>query len=181
LKLNISAKLSVRTAQEMRLTVFSNMMLFRRYRIQRMPDDYRLTLLLLSVLPASRILSVFNPFAENQDDDGASISAGIDKLYSTSEQEMITLYEASLIRYFSPEYNKEFKNSFPSTNLKVLQDCYEKDFSTVIAEINHDEIPFRLKSKPWPLSSITWPYMTCTMTVIEKYFLVSQLMLRPIQ
>lgn len=114
--------------------------------LKGIPDTHKLTLLLLTVVPNSQLFTFFNPFAKNKDDDGARIRAGLDKLFKTNEQERITLYEASLIRYFSPEYNIEFKNSFPSTNLKVLQDCYEKDFSAVVAEIYIDELPFRLRS-----------------------------------
>ena len=81
------------------------------------------------------MVTVFNHHAKNKDEDSSRIRSGIDKLYGTTEQERIALYEAALIRYFSPPFNKEFKNSFPSTNLKILQDCYEKDFAAVIAEI----------------------------------------------
>ncbi len=44
------------------------------------------------------------------------------------------------------EINKEFKDSFPSTNMKCLQDCYDKDFSAIVAEFCFDEIPFLLRS-----------------------------------
>lgn len=88
-----------------------------------------------------------NPFAKNQEDGPDRITSGLDKLFNTSEQERVTLYEASLIRYFRPEFNIEFKNSFPSTNMKVLRDCYDKDFSAVIAEICIDDLPFRLFSQ----------------------------------
>lgn len=56
------------------------------------------------------------------------------------------MYEAALIRYFYPDFKKEFKDSFPSTNLKILRDCYEKDFSAVVAEICIDDLPFWLWS-----------------------------------
>jgi hypothetical protein len=87
-----------------------------------------------------------NPYARNKDDDGTRIRSGLDKLFNTTEAERISLYEAALIRYFYPEFNKEFKDSFPSTNLKILQDCYKKDFSAVIAEICIDQLPFLLFS-----------------------------------
>lgn len=115
--------------------------------IRGVPDGYKLTVLLLSVQPNNQLFTVFNPFAKNRDDDGSRVKAGLDKLFNTNEQERIALYEASLIRYFYPEYNKEFKDSFPSTNLKVLRDCYEKDFSAIVAEICIDELPFVLKSE----------------------------------
>lgn len=114
--------------------------------LKGIPEGFHLALLLLQVQTNNQLFTVFNPFAQNKDEEGARIRAGIDKLFDTSEHERITLYEASLIRYFLPSYNKEFKNSFPSTNLKILQDCYEKDFSAVIAEICIDELPFKLYS-----------------------------------
>lgn len=120
--------------------------------LKGVPDGYKLTLLLLSIQPNGQLFTLFNPFAKNKDDDGSRVRAGLDKLFNTSEQERTTLYEASLIRYFSPEFNKEFKDSFPSTNQKVLRDCYEKDFSALIAEISIDELPFRLKSEVVPAS-----------------------------
>jgi len=115
--------------------------------LKGIPQGHRLTLLLLSIQPSNQLITMFNPFAQSKDEDGSRMQSGLDKLFNTSEQERITLYEASLIRYFYPEYNKEFKDSFPSTNLKVLSDCYSKDFSAVVAEICIDELPFRLKSK----------------------------------
>lgn len=119
----------------------------QRISLLGVPSGYRLTLLLLAIKPNNQLFTVFNPRAKNKDEDGSRIRAGLDKLFNTSEAERTSLYEASLIRYFYPEFNKEFKNSFPSTNLKVLQDCYEKDFSAVVAEICIDELPFRLRSE----------------------------------
>lgn len=114
--------------------------------LKGVPKGYRLTLFLIAVQPSTQVFTLINPFAKNQDDGTARIKSGIDKLFNTTEAERISLYEAALIRYFSPEFNKEFKESFPSTNLKILQDCYKKDFSAVIAEISFDELPFRLGS-----------------------------------
>jgi len=34
----------------------------------------------------------------------------------------------------------------PSTNMKLLGDCYAKDIAAVVAEISFDELPFRLYS-----------------------------------
>jgi hypothetical protein len=115
--------------------------------LKGVPEGYRLTLLLLSIQPNGQLFTVMNPFASNKDDKSSRIRSGLDKLFNTNEQERVALYEASLIKYFRPEFNIEFKNSFPSTNLKILQDCYEKDFSAVIAEICIDDLPFRLFSQ----------------------------------
>ena len=114
--------------------------------LKGVPQGFKLSLLLLEIETINQLFTVFNPFAQNKDDDGKRIKAGLDKLFGTTEKERVALYEASLIRYFMPEFNKEFKNSFPSTNLKVLQDCYEKDFASVIAEICIDDLPFKLFS-----------------------------------
>lgn len=114
--------------------------------VKGIPADRRLTLLMLQIEPGNRMITVMNPWAKNKDDGPKRISAGLDKLFGTSDAERVTLYEASLIRYFQPPFNKEFKDSFPSTNLKVLADCYEKDFAALISEICIDELPFKLTS-----------------------------------
>ncbi|MBU1391306.1 MAG: hypothetical protein KJ856_21055 [Gammaproteobacteria bacterium] len=114
------------------------------------PANYELQLLLLEVEPSPQLITAFNPFAQQKDKTGSRIKAGLDKLFNTSEQERISLYEAALIRYFRPQFNLEFKDSFPSTRLKILHDCYEKDFSMISAEINFDEIPFQLWSGTVP-------------------------------
>lgn len=114
--------------------------------LKGVPEGHRLSLLLLAIQPNNQIFTLMNPFAMNKDEGPERIKAGLNKLFNTTEKERIALYEASLIRYFHPEFNKEFKDSFPSTNLKVLQDCYEKDFSGVVAEICIDELPFKLFS-----------------------------------
>lgn len=105
-----------------------------------------LTLLMLEVVPANRLITVMNPWAEDKSESKKRISAGLDKLFETTEAERITLFEASLIRYFQPPFNREFKDSFPSTNLKILADCYEKDFSAIVSEVKIDELPFKLSS-----------------------------------
>lgn len=115
--------------------------------IKGVPDGFMLQVILLELHSDNRIITVFLPGAKTRDDDGVRRRMGLDKLYGTTEAERVSLYEASLIRYFAPEYNKEFKNSFPSTNLKVLQDCYRKDFLAVIAEICIDPFPFYLHSE----------------------------------
>lgn len=114
--------------------------------LKGVPQGYRITLLLLAIEPSNRMITSINPFAKNTQDGEARIQQGLSKFFNTTEQERISLYEAALIRYFYPEFNKEFKDSFPSTNLKILQDCHEKDFSAVVAEICIDELPFRLWS-----------------------------------
>lgn len=50
------------------------------------------------------------------------------------------------IRYFRPEYNQKLKDSFPSTNMKQLSLCYQKDIAAVSAEVTLSGAPFRLFS-----------------------------------
>lgn len=115
--------------------------------LKGVPEGYILSLLLLEIEPSNRLITAFTPNAQITGGESDRIKAGLDKLSGTSEAEQISLFEAAMIKYFSPEYNKEFKNSFPSTNLKILQDCYDKDISAVIAQICIDELPFKLFSQ----------------------------------
>ena len=118
--------------------------------VKGIPEGYVLTILMLAIEPANRLVTMFNPWAKDANQSSERIKKGLDKLFGTNEAERTTLYEASLIRYFQPPFNKEFKNSFPSTNMKLLADCYEKDFSALVAEISIDDLPFRLYSAAAP-------------------------------
>jgi hypothetical protein len=112
--------------------------------VQGVPEGYRLELVLFEVVPATRVITMFNPKAEDKTQGGKRIKAGLDKLFGTNEKERVCLFEAAFIRYFRPPFNEKFKDSFLSTNMKVLKDCYDKDFSAVIAEIGFDELPYKL-------------------------------------
>lgn len=69
-----------------------------------------------------------------------------------TEHQQICLVEAGLIRYFQPYYNEIYKNNFPSQNHKILQSCYDLDFSGLIVEIDTEELMFSLFSKTVPPS-----------------------------
>jgi len=112
--------------------------------------DCNLTVLMLGIEPANRLITHFNPLAEVKTKGSERIAMGLDKLFGTSEAERTTLYEASLIRYFQPKFNKIFKDNFPSTDLKTLRDCYDKDFAALVAEISIDSLPFLLHSEVVP-------------------------------
>jgi hypothetical protein len=111
--------------------------------VQGIPATHRLTLLLLEIAP-NRIITAFNPKAKQQDQSSERIAHGLDKLFDTSEAERVALFEAALIRYFQPSFNTRLKDSFPSTNMKMLADCYAKDFNALIAEVCIDELPFKM-------------------------------------
>ncbi|ESX42103.1 hypothetical protein NLY43_21095 [Mesorhizobium sp. C416B] len=115
--------------------------------IKGVPEGYRFQVLMLAIAPVNQVVTIFNPRAEDDSQSEKRIGQGLDKLFGTSEKERVALYEAALIRYFLPTFNREFSDSFASTNLKILQDCYEKDFSAVSAEINFDDFPFSLYSE----------------------------------
>jgi hypothetical protein len=115
--------------------------------LRQAPDGCQIALLMVAVQPNNQIITVFNPHAREREGGQSRIRAGIDKLYGTTERERVALYEAAMIRYFRPDFNVEFKDSFPSTSLKILQDCYAKDFSAVVAEFYFDNMPFLLRSE----------------------------------
>lgn len=119
----------------------------QRIALRGVPEGYRITLLLLSIQPNNQLITMMNPFARDTASGKDRIRQGLDKLFNTTEEERVSLYEAALIRYFYPDFNKEFKDSFPSTNLKILRDCYDKDFSAVVAEICIDDLPYTLWSE----------------------------------
>jgi hypothetical protein len=57
-----------------------------------------------------------------------------------SEKQQIGLAEAGLIRYFAPEYNEIYKDSFPHERLKILDDCYKLDFAGLVVEIDTEDV-----------------------------------------
>ncbi|MDW9508807.1 hypothetical protein GOA81_28130 [Sinorhizobium meliloti] len=118
--------------------------------IKGVPEGYRFQVLMLAMDTGNTMVTMFNPHAEDTSQGDKRIGQGLDKLFGTTEKERVALYEAALIRYFFPTFNAEFKDSFPSTNLRILQDCYEKDFSAVSAEILFDDFPFTLYSEIAP-------------------------------
>ena len=61
--------------------------------------------------------------------------------------QQICLAEASLIRYFKPRYNEIYKENFPKENHKILESCYDLDFSGLVVEIDTEELTFKLFSE----------------------------------
>lgn len=118
--------------------------------IKGVPEGYRFQVLMLALETGNTVVTMFNPHADDDSEGNKRISHGLDKLFGTTEKERVALYEAALIRYFFPAFNAEFKDSFPSTNLKILQACYAKDFSAVSAEILFEDFPFTLYSDVAP-------------------------------
>ena len=116
--------------------------------VQGITPGYVLQLILVGVCE-NRLITHFNPFAQNTEKSESSkrISMGLDKLFGTTEAERVALYEAAMIRYFQPQYNKQLKHSFPSTNIKTLSDCYDKDMQAIVAEFCFDNFPYCLTTE----------------------------------
>ncbi|HCM0712920.1 TPA: hypothetical protein N2743_004416 [Vibrio parahaemolyticus] len=92
-----------------------------------------------------RVLSLMDPRSH----DVISDHRDIDRFRSImdnplTEHQQICLAEAGLIRYFQPKFNAIYKDSFPSANHKILESCYDLDFSALVVEINTDELGFSL-------------------------------------
>lgn len=64
-----------------------------------------------------------------------------------NEQQVINFTEAALIRYFSPSYNKEYKDTFPNPAHKTYSQCYDLDINSVCIELNTENIRSQIYSE----------------------------------
>jgi hypothetical protein len=88
-----------------------------------------------------RIISTMNGMDKSlirDERDEKRFTKALDADFSKKLQ--ISLVEAALIRYFQPKYNKVYKKKFPSRDLKVLQQCYQYDFSSLAVEFDTSEL-----------------------------------------
>lgn len=89
----------------------------------------------------SRIITAMNGMDKNlirDERDEKRFSKALDADFSKKLQ--ISLVEAALIRYFQPKYNTVFKKKFPSRDMKILQECYRYDFSSLAVEFDTSEL-----------------------------------------
>lgn len=77
--------------------------------------------------------------------------------------QQICLAEASLIRYFKPKYNEIYKKNFPKESHKILESCYDLDFSGLVVEIDTEELRFKLFSETVPPSE----HHICKIEIID--------------
>lgn len=63
-----------------------------------------------------------------------------------SRENRVLLAEAGLISYFEPEYNKLYKDTFPSKKHKILEELLTKDFSGLIVQMDTQNINTSLYS-----------------------------------
>jgi hypothetical protein len=93
-------------------------------------DHYRLITMMNGMVRAQ----------ESQETDSARFYSIVDN--PLSEYQQICLVEAALIRYFGPKYNSIYRNSFPSKSHKILEKCFQLDFSGLVVEIDTEELYF---------------------------------------
>lgn len=65
----------------------------------------------------------------------------------TTEGQGITVFEASLIRFFQPKYNTEYKSSFPSPDFPSYEEIYETEFDYSAVTIDTRAVLARIYSK----------------------------------
>ena len=64
-----------------------------------------------------------------------------------SEKEMINFTEAALIKYFQPEYNVTYKESFPNPAHISYKECYDLDVNSISFDLETDTIKTKLFTK----------------------------------
>lgn len=57
-----------------------------------------------------------------------------------SRKLQISLAEAALIKYFQPNYNKVYKQTFPSHSQKILRELYRSDVGALTVELNTEDL-----------------------------------------
>jgi hypothetical protein len=72
------------------------------------------------------------------EEDNAHISEVLSS--PVSEQQSVNFVEAGLIKYFEPEFNKTFKNSFPDSSHSSYASCYDLDFNQLNITLACDTI-----------------------------------------
>ena len=89
---------------------------------------------------------------ENWDNDNKRASTAMHRFLSNTlnEQQIINFTEASLIKYFKPAYNIEYKDKFPNPAHKSYSECYDLDINSVCFELGTDCIKTRLFSSTIP-------------------------------
>lgn len=74
-----------------------------------------------------------------------------DVIYNpVSEQQEVNFTEGALIKYFRPEYNIKYKNTFPSPGHTTYEQCYAIDLNMVAVEVQTEDLMLRLWSPTVP-------------------------------
>jgi len=118
--------------------------------IQNNPDfDIWLNLLSFERIMITSFDGINKYPEENRDTDIKSISTAMNKFMTNNlnEQQIINFTEASLIKYFKPKYNIEYKDKFPNPAHKSYSECYDLNVNSVCFELETDVIYTRLFTK----------------------------------
>jgi len=117
------------------------------HEVLRRTPDQDVWLLLLSFKVA--LYTIFNGQCEDFQVSDEEDDRHLEHVFKTgiTEQQAINFTEAALIRYFEPEYNEIFKNSFPNPGHKTYSECYDLDINSVMVTIETDNLGFMLWSK----------------------------------
>lgn len=73
---------------------------------------------------------------EYEKDDEKRLNKFLESKLTLTHEQQTTLTEAALIRYFKPEYNTNYKKTFPSKSHSKYDECYNLDLYGVSIEIN---------------------------------------------
>lgn len=87
-------------------------------------------------------------FQTSQSEDAEHSNRVLD--FDITEQQRINFTEAALIRYFRPEYNVVFEDSFPNPAHRTYAQCYDLDLNAICVELQTEEIGTRLWSPAVP-------------------------------
>lgn len=95
------------------------------------------------------LLASFDGRSKNYATSEPEDNAHIKQVLSTpiTEQQKINFTEAALIRYFQPEYNKIYKESFPNPAHSTYSECYDVDLNMVCVEVQTEDLGLRLWSE----------------------------------
>ncbi|MHA3020888.1 hypothetical protein ACXPWS_11550 [Mycobacterium sp. BMJ-28] len=114
------------------------------------PHDKQIWLMVASVSDENFFLEIDpRPLAsKSNDEDNDHIRELLDAIDDPPFDESIavSIAEAGLIRYFQPQYNKIFKNTFPTSNQKMLETLRELDLLGIVVELQSHGIPVLLSS-----------------------------------
>ncbi len=67
-----------------------------------------------------------------------------------SDNQALTVFEASMIRYFQPHYNTEYKGTFPKFGVESYNELYKTKFDYCAFTIDTNKIGMRIYSKAVP-------------------------------
>ena len=100
----------------------------RKNPLKNLPEKHR----------CDRIIRISYLRRASLDEDDAHIDAVLGK--EITERQRINFTEAALIRYFQPEYNTIYRDSFPNPMHTSYSECYDLDINSVMAEIDTEDM-----------------------------------------